>query len=119
MLPVPKRMQAQTPSHARSKQQEAEVAAKIGGVQVRRSGAGVEKGDVRLKNFVRVEAKTTKNKSFSVTEEILDKLDDSVLGSGEVPLFHIEILGGRRKCVVLPEWSLELIVEALENKRNA
>lgn len=118
MLPTPKRFQAPSPSHARSRVQERDLATKIGGVRVKASGAGVEKGDVRLKNFVRIEAKTTKHKSFSVTEELLDKLEDSVLGSGEVPLFHIEIMGGSRKCIVLPEWALELIVEALTKGRE-
>lgn len=116
MLPTPRRMQAQTPSHARSRVQEAGLAKRLGGAQVKGSGAGVEKGDVRVKNFVRIEAKTTKNKSFSITEELLDKLEDSVLGSGEVPLFHIEILGGKRKCIVMPEWALELVVEAMKGR---
>lgn len=118
MLPTPKRLKAPTPSHARSREQEKGLAKQIGGVRVKASGAGVEKGDVRLKNFVRIEAKTTKNKSFSVTEELVEKLEDSVLGSGEVPLFHIEILSGAKKCIVMPEWALDLIVEALKEAKG-
>lgn len=80
---------------------------------VRGSGCGRVRGDVRLKGFVRLEAKTTKHASFSVTEDLLDKLESAVVGSGEVPMMQIELRLGARKVLLLPDWSLDLIVEAL------
>lgn len=112
-LKVPKRLQAPSPSHARSRVQEKETAQRLGGVRVKASGAGDEKGDVRLRGFLRIENKTTKNKSFSVTSEMIEKLEMAAFGSGEVPLIHIELELGKSKVVVMPDWALDLVKEAL------
>ena len=113
---IPKRMAGQTPSHARAKIQEAGIAKRIGGRITPGSGSGDEKGDVRLKGFVRVEAKTTKNASFSITADILKKLDDATFGSGEVPILQVELCLGKYKIVVMPDWALDLVVDALKNR---
>jgi hypothetical protein len=113
VLKLPKRLQAPTPSHARSRVQEKETAQRLGGVRVKASGAGDEKGDVRLRGFIRVENKTTKNKSFSVTSEMVEKLELATFGSNEVPVLQIELELGKHKVLVLPDWALEMIKEAL------
>lgn len=112
-LPTPKRLQGQTPSHARARVQEAATAKRIGGRQTRASGAKNEKGDVRLKGFVRIENKTTKAASYGVSMETVQKLEDAVVGAGEVPILQVELQLGAKKFVVMPDWALELVMEAL------
>lgn len=79
-----------TKSHKRSPKQEKEVAARLGGRRTPASGAGVIKGDVRIKGIARVECKTTKHKSFSVTLDMFRKLEENALASGEVPAIIVE-----------------------------
>lgn len=76
----------------RSSGQEASVAKKIGGHVVPRSGAGMIKGDVRVKGKYRVECKTTVKPGFRVTLEMLNKLDDAGTGAGEESIFVVEFL---------------------------
>lgn len=111
---MPKRLTGQTPSHARSKEQEKETALRVGGKQVHRSGAGLVKGDVRVKGVARIENKTTKNKSFSITTELLDKLENAVAGAREIPFMQIEINSGTHKFVVIPDMYLEDLINALK-----
>lgn len=88
---VKERKARPSPSHVRSKKQEREIAARL----VPRSGAGEVKGDVRIKNVVRVECKTTKNKSFSVTLDMVKVLEDAAVSTGEMPAIIIEFNDGR------------------------
>jgi hypothetical protein len=91
-LKLPKRLQEKTPSHARSKKQEKQLAERIGGRTTPGSGSGqYQHGDVKLRKITTIECKTTKHKSFSVTTDLLDKLDAAVFGSGEIPMFEIEL----------------------------
>lgn len=113
---VPKRLQGATPAHARSKVQEAAVAKRIGGKVTAGSGSGYEMGDVRLRGFVRLEAKTTKHTSFSVTREIIDKLESATFGTHEVPILQVELELGRRKVIVMPDWALDMVVELLQTR---
>lgn len=80
-----------SPSHTRAKEQEREIAARL----VPRSGAGDVKGDVRVKNVLRIECKTTKNKSFSVTLDMLRKIEDAAVSAGEMPALIIEFNDGQ------------------------
>lgn len=114
MLIIPKRKKGITPSHTRSRHQESELADRIGGRRTKASGASYEKGDVRAKGFVRIEAKTTKNNSFSVTTELVDKLESAVLGADEIPILHIELGLGTHKVIVMPDYALDYIIEAME-----
>ena len=102
-----------SPSHVRAKFQEKETADRLGGKQTKGSGNGVEKGDVRVRGIARIENKTTKNASFSVTCEHLNKLDQAVLGTDEIPMMQIEILSGAKSFVIIPDSYLEDIIEAL------
>jgi hypothetical protein len=114
MLRLPKRLrEAQSPSHARAKVQEKKLAERVGGRVTKGSGNGLVKGDVRLKGIVRLEAKVTKNSSFSVTTEIVKKLEDAVVGAGEIPILQVELELGRHKLIVMPDWALDLVLEAL------
>ena len=111
---TPKRLQGQHPSVKRSKVQEAATAKRVGGRITLASGAGAfEKADVRVKGVARLELKTTKRKSFSVTAEIIDKVEAQALQAGEVPVIEIEIdnEGTPRSVCVIPTWALDALLQ--------
>lgn len=103
------------PSYRRSRKQEKEIATRLGGRQTSASGSKDEKGDVRLKRIVRVEAKTTMHKSFSVTLDMIKQIEDAALSSGEMPVIAIEFNDGRgrkiKEVAVVPIYVLDLLKE--------
>lgn len=102
-----------TKSHKRAPKQEKEIAALTKGRLTPRSGAGDVKGDVRLKGIARIECKTTKNKSFSVTLDMVEKLEMEAALSGELPVFVIEFIDHNGKKIkdlaVCPSYVLETL----------
>jgi hypothetical protein len=114
MVALPKRLQAQSPSHARAPKQEAETAKRFGGKTTLASGALHIKGDVRIRDVARIENKTTIHKSFSVNVEHIQKLDAAILGTSEIPMMSIELLQGKCKFCVIPDSYMDTIVEALK-----
>ncbi|UGV19934.1 primase [Pseudomonas phage Pa BHU-15] len=104
-----------TKSHRRSKTQEREVAKRVGGRLTPASGAREVKGDVRVKRVVRIECKTTKNKSFSVTREMIEKLEMAATLSGEMPVLVVEFNDGagrkQGELVICPSYVLDDLVE--------
>lgn len=102
-------------SHKRAKKQERELAARVGGRLTPASGAKAEKGDVRVKGVLRIEAKTTKNKSFSVTLDMIRKIEEAALGCGEMPALVIEFIDERgrpiKEVAVVPTYVLDSIGE--------
>ena len=113
---LPKRLIGQTPSHARSRAQEKETAQRTGGEQTPRSGAGFIKGDVRKRGILRVENKTTKHASYSITIDTIQKLEDSVAGTEEVPFLQVELKGGVKKFIVIPDEYFDDIIQALNGE---
>lgn len=108
---IPKRLQGvKKAAHARSPKQENELAERLSGKRVKGSGSGFEKGDVRVKNKILIEAKCTEKKSFSVTREMLTKIEDAACGQGELPVMVIEFLPDGKKVCVVPDWVLESLV---------
>ncbi len=64
----------------RASKQEASLASAVGGKTQKGSGNQLSaKGDVRKKGIFRLECKSTTNKSFSMTREILDKISSECL----------------------------------------
>ena len=116
-MKLPKSKQgALTGSHKRSKGQEKELAVRLGGQQIRGSGCGREKGDVRVKGFVRVEAKTTKHDSFRVTREMIEKIEKAALPNGEIPVLVVELNGEpKQECAIIPAWALDLLLSKIKN----
>lgn len=115
-MKLPKSKQGPRGSHGRSKVQERELAKRAGGRQVRGSGCGREKGDVRVSKFVRIEAKTTQHDSFRVTREMLSKIEDAALPCGEIPILVVEMNGEpRQECAVIPAWALDLLLSKIQN----
>ena len=119
MTSLPKRLrETVTASHRRAPKQEQETAKRINGKVTKGSGNQHEKGDVRVRGVARVENKTTKHASFSVTVEHLDKLDKAVLGTKELPFMAIELMGGARSFVVIPDIYFEDVIEALRTYKE-
>jgi hypothetical protein len=123
-LATPKRMKivGSTHSHNRSRKQEKEIATRIGGNITPASGAFAIKGDVRLKGVTRIECKTTMNKSFSVTREIVAKIEDAALSAGELPALVVEFLSPQghvqSSVAVVPLWVLDTLADFAKD-RNA
>ena len=116
-LAQPKRLGGGTisPSHARSRIQEKKTAQRLGGKVTVGSGNKHEKGDVRVKGLTRIEAKTTKNKSFSITKGMIEKIELACFGADEVPIMEIEVDNGSPKpcsVYVIPKWALDDLLEA-------
>lgn len=95
------------------KKQEAKTAERIGGRLTARSGAGDEKGDARRQGVVTVECKSTAAKSFSITMDMIEKLENAACLRGELPVFHIQFVdavGNTVKSVcVIPDYALDLV----------
>lgn len=106
-----------TASHRRAPRQEKELARRIRTTVA--SGSKFEKGDVRYCGVVRIEAKTTKHRSFSVTLDMIDKIEDASIGAGELPVIVIEFNDGNgkpiREVAVVPSYVLDTIVLAKSN----
>lgn len=81
-----------TASHKRSKKQEKALAGRVGGKLTPASGARDVKGDVRVKGILRIEAKTTKRRSFSVTLDMIAQIEDAAVSTGEMPVIIVEFI---------------------------
>lgn len=82
------------PSKRRAPKQERAIAARIDGRVTSGSGSKTEKGDVRIKGVMRVEAKCTRCASYSLKLETFEKVEDaaSLCRPAEIPAMHIEFL---------------------------
>lgn len=104
-----------TRSHKRAKAQEKALALRVGGRVTPGSGNGSIKGDVRKRGVVRIEAKTTKSKSFSVTLDMIRKIEDAALPSNEMPMLVIEFIDADGKplkeVAVVPTYVLDQLGE--------
>ena len=100
---------ARTPSHVRADAQEEEWATKLqGGVRVPGSGAGSKKGDVQG-DVWRLECKTTAKQSFSVTRDMVQKIEEAALAHGQTPAIIVEFNDDGEKVMevaIIPTWVL-------------
>jgi Holliday junction resolvase len=63
---------------------------------------------------MRIEAKTTSGKSFSVTREMIEKLESHSLQAGEVPAIVVEFLVKGKpvaEVAIVPTYALAKIVD--------
>lgn len=105
-----------TVAHKRAPKQEKEWAKRGGGRTTPGSGNKAVKGDVQKFNGVaRIECKTTRRNSFSVTRKMINKLEESAMPHGEIPAIVIEFLteDGRpcREVAVVPTYVLDMLGE--------
>ena len=101
---------ARTSSHIRADKQEEEWATRLqGGVRVPGSGAGSRKGDVEGSVW-RLECKTTGKNSFTVTREMIQKIEEAALAHGGSPALIIEFNDDGKKVMevaIIPTWVIE------------
>jgi Holliday junction resolvase len=120
---LPKRLnQKQHPSVQRSAIQERQAANRLGGSVTRGSGSGAhDKGDVQIKGLAKVECKTTQYKSFSVTADLIDKIESHALQAGELPVMEIEIdnAGKPRTVYVMPQWAVDMLLQRVAENDGA
>jgi hypothetical protein len=103
-------------AHIRSSKQEAQLAKEGRGKLTPGSGSKNQKGDiVKYHGIFRVEAKTTGKKSFSITLDMIRKIEDAALPNGELPAIIVEFIddcGNPIKDVaVVPKYVLGCIGE--------
>ncbi len=111
-LKIPKSKDKRLEKIHRSQAQEAACADRLGGAVVKGSGCGAEKGDVRLPTLVRVECKSTLKQSFSVTREMMEKIERTALAAGEIPALEVELAQEPKlRVVVVPVHALKLIID--------
>ena len=114
-LASPKRLRDKTVSHGHAPQQERKLAARLGGKVTKASGALDEKGDVRITGVVRIEAKCTKHASFSITRDMLRKIEEAAFAHGEVPVIAVDFLDAQGKVIgsvaVMPQYALDTLLE--------
>lgn len=94
--------------------QEKKLAKKLdNGFRVPGSGRGRQKGDVRVPGALRIECKATQHKSFSITQDMLRKIDEAAAATGEVPIVQVDFLDDDGKItnsvIVAPIWVLPRI----------
>jgi hypothetical protein len=113
-LPVRKALQkgkGQGAAYKAAPAQEQRLADTHGGRRTRGSGSGMEKGDVRVPGMVRIEAKSTQAKSYSLTLKDLAKIEGAACNSGEVPMMQVDFLGPdgtvHASVYVIPAWAVE------------
>jgi Holliday junction resolvase len=112
------RDKGQSRGYHRSKKQERTLSLRYKGSLVPGSGSARQKGDVMgcCGGVVRIEAKTTGAKSFSVTRDMVRKIEDAALPNNELPAIVIEFIDEFGKPVmevaVVPTYALNLIGEA-------
>lgn len=107
-------------SHGHAPKQEGRVARKIGGRTVAGSGCGSEKGDVRIEGVVRVECKSTKNKSFPITRKLIEKISKEASGT-EVPVIQVDMISPEdgsltHSVYVMPVWAAESLINSASEK---
>lgn len=102
----------QSKSHEYAVYQEKNLANKLGGNETKRSGAGDIKGDVRIRGKYRVECKCTKHKSYGISLDLIEKIQEEALSTGEIPLFQIDFIDDRGKKIqgiyIIPEGFIDL-----------
>jgi hypothetical protein len=102
-------------SHKRAPKQEKSLALRLRGLTTAASGSREVKGDVRVRRVLRLEAKTTKNKSFSVTLEMVRKIEEAAAGGAELPAIVVEFHDGFGRPIaevaVVPTYVLDEIAD--------
>lgn len=86
-----------SPAYRASPKLEKQMAKRTGGYRTAGSGNKREKGDVRVRGVTRIEHKATQKKSFSVTREMLEKIENAGRGCEEIPVLVVDFLDERGK----------------------
>lgn len=113
-LSTPKRLRHSEPAKNKSPIQERSIAQRLNAKTTKASGSQDEKGDVRLKGVIRLEAKCTRKDSFRVTKDMLRKIEEAALASGELPVIEVEFINDKAEtlytCSILPTYAFDTLV---------
>lgn len=101
----------------RWQKQEQEIADKLKGKRTKQSGGGYTKGDV-ISDLFLIECKSTKGRSFRITNQLLDKLDKDAFGSSKIPIMFVELEHGKRKFYVISDCYFEKLVCSQEHLKG-
>ena len=107
----------QSAGYNRAKKQEKELSVRMRGQLVPGSGSSTQKGDIKgcFDGLVRIEAKTTGAKSFSVTRDMVRKIEDAALPNNELPAIVVEFIdedgNPEMEVAVVPTYALQHIGE--------
>lgn len=106
-----------TSTRARSDRQEGHNARRVGGRVTANSGAGHDKGDVKVPGLLREEDKTTEKASYVLKLADLRKVAAAARGD-EIPIMRIAFEDDlRQQYVVLPsDWFQQLLTAYRENR---
>lgn len=100
-----------SPAHRAAPKQERRIADMIGGKVTPGSGNQRVKGDVRKLKVARIECKSTAAKSFSITREMVDKIESAGAAAGEVPAIVVDFVNERgdvqQSVCVVPSWAMD------------
>jgi hypothetical protein len=104
-----------TTAHRFAPKQEKKLSKRLSGRVTKGSGNGIEKGDVRVKGLKRIECKCTRHESFTVSREMVAKIEAAALASGELPYIEICFLQkdtGRvvSRVAVVPAYVMEATI---------
>jgi len=96
--------------------QEERVAKDIGGKLIKGSGCGTTRGDSRKDKIIRIENKATTKKSFRLTTEIVEKIENAALAAGEIPAIQIEFINLKgtieHSICIVPTYILNFLIES-------
>ena len=105
-------------AHKRTPKQEKATAKRVGGRRIAWSGSKGEKGDVRVERVIRIETKNTTKKSFSVTREMVEKIETAALMSGEAPAIEIEFINDEGKRIAAVAVVPTYVIDHITNESN-
>lgn len=106
-----------TASHRRAPKMEKSLVKRMGGTLTPGSGNQYQKGDVmKAYGTLRIEAKCTKHKSFSVTRDMIRKIEEAAVCNNEIPTIVIEFINEQGKpemeIAIVPTYALPIIAES-------
>jgi len=91
------------------------MAERLGGRCTPASGSRDVKGDVRVEGVLRLECKNTTKQSFSVTREMIEKIEQAAINAGELPAVQIDFIDARgnveASVAVVPCWVLDSLAQ--------
>ena len=83
-------------AYKRAPKQEKETVARLKGRAIPASGSKFRKGDAEVPDVVRIECKATEADSFRVTKDMLRKIENAAVGSGQFAMIEIEFVDAKQ-----------------------
>lgn len=113
---LPKHLQEKETTRSRSKKQETRIAKELKGRITSNSGATFGENDV-ITDFCEIEAKTTKNKSFSIKTDEFQKLKGKCK-IDKLPIFQIDFETTKDKLVILDYEDFLYLIEQANREED-